>query len=385
MSDPISSLVQAAQKAYLTGDFQQAISLQQQAIAEATRSNLICADHYLALCMYLFEATDFAVSLDWLQRAASKWPRNADIAENMGILLLRLTRLKDARMQLERAIELGSTSLNVLDALCHCHGQLNEPKKVQYYGRKVLEAKHERSLAAGAKYALPSKSPPIFASTAKGKNVISYSLWGDNPRYFVPLLENLKIAPHLFPSWTIRVYFDRSVPTDVLKQLKMGGAALVDKSNEIENAFYQRLLWRFEVANDSAVQRFLIRDADSLLTVKERIAVDEWLISHAHFHVMRDSYTHTDLMLAGLWGGAANVLPRLEELWSTYHSPMLHGRTADQRFLGAMVWPTVSQSCLIHDSIFTGCLGSVPFPRHGDLLPGRHIGQNAYAYFRRNS
>jgi hypothetical protein len=107
-----------------------------------------------------------------------------------------------------------------------------------------------------------------------------------------------------------------------------------------------------------------------------------WLASDAYFHLMRDFYTHTDLMLAGLWGGVANVLPDLEELWRTYRSPTLHGRTADQRFLADMVWPTVSQSCLIHDSVFTGCLGSVSFPPYGSLLPGHHVGQNAYLHFR---
>jgi hypothetical protein len=120
-----------------------------------------------------------------------------------------------------------------------------------------------------------------------------------------------------------------------------------------------------------------------LLTVKERVAVDAWLATDTYFHLMRDFYTHTDLILAGMWGGVANILPKFDELWSGYRSNKLQGRTEDQRFLGAMVWPTVSRSCTIHDSIFTGTLGSVPFPPYGDLFPGHHIGQNAYIHFRR--
>jgi hypothetical protein len=218
----------------------------------------------------------------------------------------------------------------------------------------------------------------------RSQNIIAYSLWGNNPRYIVPLLENLTLAPHLFPAWTIRAYVDSSVPEDVLGRLKRGGADIVDKSSEGEAPFYARLLWRFEVVNDPSVRRFLVRDADSLLTVKERVAVDAWLASDTYFHLMRDFCTHTDLMLAGLWGGVANVLPDLKELWRAYRSPTLLGRTADQRFLADMVWPTVSQSCLIHDSIFTGCLGSIAFPPHGALLPGHHVGQNAFLHFRQN-
>ena len=168
-----------------------------------------------------------------------------------------------------------------------------------------------------------------------------------------------------------------------MSQLKRNGADLVAKASQRDAPFYSRLLWRFEVANDSAVQRFLVRDADSLLTVKERIAVDAWLKSNAYFHMMRDFYTHTDLMLAGMWGGVGNILPDLQKVWRDYRSEFVQGRTADQRLLSDMVWPTVSQSCLIHDSIFTGCLGSVPFPPYGDLYPGHHIGQNSFIHFSR--
>jgi hypothetical protein len=38
----------------------------------------------------------------------------------------------------------------------------------------------------------------------------------------------------------------------------------------------------------------------------------------------------------------------------------------------------------IHDSIFTRCLGSVPFPRFGDYPPGGHFGQDALTHFRQN-
>ena len=56
----------------------------------------------------------------------------------------------------------------------------------------------------------------------------------------------------------------------------------------------------------------------------------------------------------------------------------------DQDVLSETVWPTIRHSCLIHDSVFTGCLGSVAFPPFGDNPPGRHIGQNAFLHFRQN-
>jgi tetratricopeptide (TPR) repeat protein len=384
MSDPLPSLAREAQEAYEAGNFDAAISKQKQLIAETTRFNRSRVHDYLALAMFLFESGAFGESLDSLQKAAAIWPANTEVAENAGVLLLRLDRCEEAKVEFERAMALGSESLNVLDGLCHCLGRLKDFSAVQRYGRRVLEAKNKASLAVGTKYPLPLRAPPVFEATRRQENVISYCLWGNDPRYIVPLLENLKLGPHLFPAWTIRIYFDKSVPDDVLGSLRKGGAHLVDKSSEHDGHFYSRLLWRFEVANDSAVRRFLVRDADSLLTVKERVAVDAWLASDTYFHIMRDFFTHTDLTLAGMWGGVANVLPDLKKLWHAYRSPKMQGRTADQRFLSDIVWPTLSQSCLLHDSVFTGCLGSVSFPPYGELLPGRHIGQSALRFFRRD-
>jgi hypothetical protein len=144
----------------------------------------------------------------------------------------------------------------------------------------------------------------------------------------------------------------------------------------------RRLLWRFEAIADPAVRRFLVRDADSLLSVKERVAVDDWLRSPKHFHLMRDFRTHTDLMLAGLWGGVGGILPPPAKLLKEFRPWRVENDHVDQDLLTSTAWPTVRQSCLIHDSVFTGCLGSVPFPPYGELPKGHHVGQNAFIHFR---
>ena len=53
----------------------------------------------------------------------------------------------------------------------------------------------------------------------------------------------------------------------------------------------------------------------------------------------------------------------------------------DQDMLAETVWPTIRNDVLIHDSIYTGALGSVPFPPFGHSIPGNHIGQNAFLHF----
>ena len=139
---------------------------------------------------------------------------------------------------------------------------------------------------------------------------------------------------------------------------------------------FDGLFWRFLPINDGRTRHFLIRDADSIINRREQAAVTEWLASGKAFHVMRDWWTHTEVILAGMWGGIGGVLPPLQTLLKGFQSTSLANWHVDQWFLRAQVWPTVRQSCLIHDSKFSA-FGSRDFPTGSDLPDGQHVGQNA--------
>ena len=114
-------------------------------------------------------------------------------------------------------------------------------------------------------------------------------------------------------------------------------------------------------------------------------AVDAWLASRQWFHTMRDWPTHTDLLLAGMWGGVGGVLPPVGTLLGAYTAWRIENDHVDQDVLSEAVWPIARQSILIHDSVFAPCLGSVPFPPFGSLPPGHHVGENAFLRFVPNS
>lgn len=77
------------------------------------------------------------------------------------------------------------------------------------------------------------------------------------------------------------------------------------------------LFWRFLVEDDRDVDIYVCRDADSVPTIRERVAVQDWLNSGQPFHVMRDFLTHSELVLAGLWGRIAAIFPA----WANASSP----------------------------------------------------------------
>ena len=60
-------------------------------------------------------------------------------------------------------------------------------------------------------------------------------------------------------------------------------------------------MWRFLAINDPEAEYVIFRDADSVVSHRESEAVAEWIESGHSFHTMRDSGSHTALILAGMW------------------------------------------------------------------------------------
>jgi tetratricopeptide (TPR) repeat protein len=370
-------LRQIARDAHARGDLPEAIDVQRKVIAVGSP----IADDALFLALLLFAARDLAGASHALSDALTHFPNNASLHENLGVCLLTAGQPAHAVTACQRALALGSTSPNVHDCLCDALNQLGQIDAAVAAGRAALLAKDQLFGGRTPLARVPDAPPPAFNPNAAAENVIAYSLWGNESRYLVPLLESVRMLPHLFPAWSIRVYYDTSVNHDYVLDLGRRGVQLRQMILPAGQPAHRRLLWRFEAIRDPSVKRFLIRDADSLLSIKERVAVDDWLRSEQWFHGMRDWYTHTDLMLAGMWGGVGNVLPAPVDLFRARSGWRVENDHVDQDLLSDTVWPIVRDSILIHDSVFTGTLGSVPFPPFGALPAGSHIGQNAFVHF----
>lgn len=187
--------------------------------------------------------------------------------------------------------------------------------------------------------------------------VISYSLFGDNPRYIDGALANIRLSSLVFAGWTMRVYHDSTVPDVVLNELSSHGAQLFDMSH----SHLSKMTWRFLPASDPSVKRMCSRDIDSRLSARERCAVDAWISSKKLFHVMRDHPSHSAFALSGgMWcckkGAFDNMSAELERFQKS--DEYLH----DMAFLNGVVWPVAQKSVLQHDSFSCRKFGAEPFP-----------------------
>lgn len=333
-------------------------------------------DHW-QLGLLSFVTFDFERAAAAFQVVRQRRPDDLMVAENLGLSLLRIGRPDAAKPELERALAAAPGKLNLLDGLADCCGQLGDMDAARAHGEAALHARDVAADDAHSRHDPAATRIPEFRADRPGQNVISFCLFGDDPKYRQGALRNAQAIPYIYPGWQARFYCGQDQPDEVVHALGRLGAKAMRLPLPERRA--DALFWRFQVLQDAEVSRYLIRDCDSVVTVRERVAVDEWLASERHFHVMRDHFGHTDLVLAGLWGGVAGALPPLAEMLDGFgYNPATESRTADQKFLRERVWPVIRQSCLIHDSLFRS-FDARDFPAVGALPPGRHVGDNDFA------
>jgi len=329
----------------------------------------------LQIAYYLFLVNDFPGAASILERQHKAAPAHFETLLNLSVCYSRMGRCEDSVTLARRALEIEPENFTALDGLASCLYRLRRYEESSEIGTRVLTLKDRlcaRAPAAG--WRLPAVTPESFATAPGKRHVIAYALWGDRPTYLRGALRNLLLAPDMYPGWTARFYVDDSVPAPFIGLIgELGGEVVMHPSGA---GIREKLCWRFQVANDPGVGYFAVRDVDSPLNLREAQAVQAWQASGRWFHVMRDWWTHTDLMLAGMWGGVAGVLPDLGALLRGYRSRAAETPNIDQWFLRDEVWTYVRGSVLAHDRCFHA-LGALPFP--GPILASDlHVGQDEF-------
>ena len=250
----------------------------------------------------------------------------------------------------QAAEKIAPNDLDTLALLSMTHNSLGETEKMLKKGQQCLETADrvasEQPLEA---LPLPAKLPP-FDPEARQRNIISYSLFGDNPFYLDSAVAAASMAFAIFPEWTCRFYCDPDVPKSYLKTLQRLRAQIVLMPKPSTN--WNGLFWRFTAFDDPNIDFVMVRDVDSPFTIRERLVVEDWLSSPFPFHSIRDNPHHIEPMMAGMWGGRTGILPPLKPIIKDY-LPLVKTRFADQHFLRLHIWPRIRTITLSHDRYYS--------------------------------
>ena len=195
--------------------------------------------------------------------------------------------------------------------------------------------------------------------------LISFSLWGSNPKYTIGAIKNAELLEEIYPEWNCRFYCANCVPEEIITKLK--------KTSEVirvnTDGSWKFTTERFKAIDEEGVEYVIFRDTDSRLNKREATAVSEWIKSGKTLHVMKDHPAHGGFpILAGMWGlKKTGVSFSMKDMLSLYKNKEQYHY--DQIFLRDYIWRFYSADYLAHDEFFLKT--SFPTKRIGKEYVGK--------------
>lgn len=179
------------------------------------------------------------------------------------------------------------------------------------------------------------------------KKIISFSLWGDDPKYCIGAVKNAELSKSIYPDWTCRFYISKNVDKKIINELQKQKCEIIIKKEEPD---WSSMFWRFEASYDKNIDVAIFRDTDSRLNLREKNAVDEWLTSDKTFHIMRDHPYHGYPILGGMWGIKNNKKYDFESILKSFQPQDKYG--TDYEFFIKILYPLIGIDKITHDEFF---------------------------------
>ena len=81
--------------------------------------------------------------------------------------------------------------------------------------------------------------------------LITFSLWGNDPKYCIGAIKNADLAKSIFPEWKCRFYVGESTDKKYVKKLKRLGSEVIEMEEEGD---WCGMFWRFYAACEDDVE-----------------------------------------------------------------------------------------------------------------------------------
>jgi hypothetical protein len=181
------------------------------------------------------------------------------------------------------------------------------------------------------------------------KSCVSISLYGDGKKYCLGAISNALDIRKIYPGRVLRLWYDRTVPDQVIEVCRELGAECI-QGPPWEGTW--RMCWRFLDMDISASRETMLsRDADSRLTEREAWAVDDWLCAETRFAQIKDSSSHTAVVMGGLFQARCDWRGMRQSIeWFMCHGqvPTTDSYGNDQNFLCYAIWPYVKDEAITY-------------------------------------
>jgi hypothetical protein len=107
-----------------------------------------------------------------------------------------------------------------------------------------------------------------YTNPSNENRIISFGLYGSKPKYNQGAIKNAELTKIYFPGWKCRFYVTSDVANSTIDRLKELGSEIEYIPSGM--GYTSGMFWRFLVADDPKVDRYIIRDVDSRLNARDR-------------------------------------------------------------------------------------------------------------------
>jgi len=140
------------------------------------------------------------------------------------------------------------------------------------------------------------------------KKLISFTLFGNDPKYNVGAVKNIEQFNQMLPDWEVVIYYHKdNINNEVLIDLKNRNVNLIDVSDfnlTKKSVNEYSYFWRFFAFFNSDYY-VIVRDLDSRPSYREVTYINNWVKSCKDFFIIRDHPWHSPIP-AGLLGMKKN-------------------------------------------------------------------------------
>jgi len=200
------------------------------------------------------------------------------------------------------------------------------------------------------------------------RKTISFSLWGNNPKYTVGAIRNAELTNMFYKDWILKYYIGSSVPNQIIYSLEEFSNVEIVEKKDLGN--WTSMFWRFEACYDDNSDIAIFRDTDSRFSFREEAAVNEWIDSNKNFHIMRDHPYHKFPILGGMWGIKKSAKYNIRNMLETFIEKQASDQYGtDYKFLGNVLYPQILDDVFVHDEFFGG--NKFPLPRENYNFVGQ--------------
>ena len=182
--------------------------------------------------------------------------------------------------------------------------------------------------------------------------VFSFSVFGDDPVYTIGVIKNIALIKEFFPDWKAHIYLPHNQNSDYVKRINEYDNTVITLMED-QGSFNRA--WRFMSISEDWVDVMVSRDADSRISMRDRVAIDEWLASSYNYNIIRDHPGgHHWAINAGMWGAKkTEFIKHIDQMLEECKRRLPYVMpTFDQEFLRAVIYPMIVKESMVHDEYY---------------------------------